>query len=700
MSTESGSEASSLTHALVHLPLSNKQNHASKNRMSSLLKDLKNVSDKDRQMIEEAEAMLGPEPSEMGFIKNLFWGRFRNDLVFPYPRESPEERAKCDTLLEELDTYFENEHPSIQIDQEERIPAWVFERLFEMGVMGLTVPVKYNGLGLGVTSYNRVLQRIGASCGSTSVIVSAHQSIGCKAIMLFGNEEQKDKWLPKVAREFLSGFGLSEPNVGCDAGGQESYCTLSDDGTHYVLNGEKKWNTSGAVSGVFTIIAKRMNKDGDFLKGVNALICTPDMEGFEIIENNRSKCGIRGTWQARIKLTKVKVPVKNLLHKEGEGLKVALTCLNYGRCTLSAGMLGAAKKCMDQGIKWATTRYQFQRPLADFDLVKAKIAHMSALSYAMESVLYMTTQILDRHDKDIMVETAATKVFCSEMGWRVINDVVQIMGGEGYMTENEVERAFRDSRIYTIVEGANEVMHTFVFAYGGKQLAEQMLGIQAAMLWNSDEGLGANIGRITKNAFNWKIQKRAIPLGAQLLARMKPSPPRVEGVDSSLQNIADRIGFLTREHSDTFKTTSLRLQESVVTRQLYQSWIADTAIHLWAMTCTLSRLDEQIRNRESGLEFERDKTAALHFFDIAEESIMENFRRLKENTEPSMMKASEAAIALNDSYPNSEFYIPERSPNAIGTGKDVNRKDIKQFPGNEPTVKVEFNVEKEIAEYA
>src|SRR3954471_22114342 len=464
------------------------------------LKSMK-MSDKDRRLIEDAETLIGPEPSSMGFVKNLFWGNLREDLVFPYPEQDPKETAECDQLLARLDEYMRKEHPAIPIDQDQEIPRWVIDRLFELGVLGMTIPKQHGGLGLGITSYNRVLERIGRSCGSTAVLVSAHQSIGCKALMLFGTEEQKRLWLPHLATDWLSAFCLSEPNVGCDAGGQQTRCELSPDGEHYILNGEKKWATSGAISGLFTVMSKQSVTDpktGQKADKVTALICTPDMPGIDIFQMNRSKCGIRGTWQARIRFKDVRVPRSQLLHHEGKGLNVALTCLNYGRCTLSAGMLGGATRAFEQSTKWAQTRFQFQRPLADFELVKAKIARMSALCYAIDAVLYMTTGMLDRHDEDIMVETAICKVFCSEMGWRVVNHAMQIMGGEGYMTENEVERIFRDSRINLIVEGANEVMQSFIFAYGGKQLAERMLGVQQAVGWDHHESPTQNLSRILR----------------------------------------------------------------------------------------------------------------------------------------------------------------------------------------------------------
>src|SRR4051812_33119552 len=315
------------------------------------LKSLKGVSEQDRKMIADAEALLGPEPSAMGWVKNLFWGRVREELIFPYPTVSDEETARCDALLARLDQYLRTEHPAVQIDQNEEIPQWVIERLFELGVLGMTIPREFGGGGLGITSYNRVLERIGRYCGSTAVLVSAHQSIGCRAIMLFGTESQKQRWLPKLANEWLSAFCLSEPNVGCDAGGQETRCELSADGTHYILNGEKKWATSAALSNLFTVMAKQQVTDpktGKTSEKVTALVCTPDMPGIDIFQKNRSKMSIRGTWQARIRFRDVKVPRDHLLHQEGRGLNVALSCLNYGRCTLSAGMLGGAVYAFEQ----------------------------------------------------------------------------------------------------------------------------------------------------------------------------------------------------------------------------------------------------------------------------------------------------------------------------------------------------------------
>ncbi|MEO0482941.1 MAG: acyl-CoA dehydrogenase family protein [Planctomycetota bacterium] len=634
------------------------------------LKDLKGISAHDRKLIEEAESLMGPEPDSMGWLKNLFWGRVREDLLFPYPdvisKEKPQEVAECDQLLARLEDYLKNEHPSIQIDQEQEMPDWVIKRLFDLGVLGMTIPKEHGGLGMGITSYNRVLELIGKYCGSTAVIVSAHQSIGCKAVMLFGNDEQKARWLPKLAKESLSAFCLSEPNVGCDAGGQETYCELASDGEHYIINGEKKWATSGALSGLFTVMAKQKMPDGK--EKVTALVCTPDMDGIDIFSKNRSKCGIRGTWQARIRFKDVKVPKANLLHKEGRGLNVALTCLNYGRCTLSAGMLGGARRCADQATKWSQTRYQFGKPLSENELVRMHIARMAAYVYAMDAVLYATTGFLDRHDEDIMVETAICKVFCSEFGWRSVNHAMQIMGGESYMTENEVERVFRDSRINTIVEGSNDVMQAFIFAYGGKQLGEYMLGLR-------DSAKGAKL-------LSPKLLRAAIPLGLEVFLGIRKRMPRIDAVHPSLRSHADRFSRMVQEHTYRFKQMSKRYDAAIVHRQSVQARIADVAVMLHAWACTLSKLDADIRAGEEGSGFERDKAAAIHFFDLAELEIQRLFTEMYENADDTMLATADAALKHNDTLANSLFVIPERSPVAKGTGREPDQSGIKQFPGD------------------
>ncbi len=630
-----------------------------------LASQLKNVSKKDLKQIENAQEMLGPDPETMGFIKNIYWGNFRENMIFPYPEESAEERARCDKLLEELDAYFLNEHPSVEIDQNQEIPEWVIKRYFEMGVFGMIVPKKYGGQGFGVTSYNRVLERIGRSCGSSAVMASAHLSIGCNAVTLFGTEEQKQLWLPKIANEALSAFCLSEPNVGCDAQGQDTTCELSECGKYYIINGEKKWATSAAQSCMFTVMAKYKMTDpktGKTKERFNALIVSPDMEGVDIFSRNRAKCGIRGTWQGRVRFTNVKVPRENLLHKEGKGIVLALTCLNWGRCTLAAGMVGAGAAAYEQAIKWAQYRYQFDRPIGEFELMKERLARMGAFVWAMDAMLYVTTGMVDRDDEDIMLETAVCKVFCSEYGFRCTNEAMQIMGGEGYMAENEVERLWRDSRINPIVEGANEVMHSFVFAYGSKQLGEFMLGVKSAPMKN----LGA-----------------AMKIGMELFLGIRRSAPKITNVDSSLSTHAQMLSNHIREFSHQVKLMFKEKEEALITNQTTQYRLSWISIWIHAMACSISKMDMNIRKGVGEKQLAHDRAMLDYIMSYGTYKINGWLRALRENPDATMLKAAEKALEFGESLPNADYYIPESTPdmNARGKGKVCDQESLKQFGG-------------------
>jgi acyl-CoA dehydrogenase family protein 9 len=628
-----------------------------------LAKQLKNVSEKDRKQIEQAQEMLGPDPATMGFIKNIFWGNFREELVFPYPEVSAEEVARCDQLLAALDEYLRNEHPSIEIDEKQDIPEWVVKRLFDLGVMGMIIPQKYGGGGFGLTSYNRVLKRIGQTCGSTAVMVSAHQSIGCGALSLFGTEEQKERYLRRMATDTLSAFCLSEPNVGCDAGNQQTVCRKEENGDFTIVSGEKKWATSGALAGLFTVMGKQKMEDpktGKMKDRITALIVTPDMEGVDIFQRNRSKMCIRGTWQARIRFNNVRVPKENLLFKEGKGLNVALTCLNYGRCTLAAGMVGAAQTAMEQGGKWAAYRHQFDRAIGEFDLVKDRLATMQAYLYAIEAMLYMTTGFIDRGDDDIMLETALTKVFCSERGFDVTNHALQIMGGEGFMTENELERLWRDSRINSVVEGANEVMHSFVFAYGSKQLGEYLLEVKAKP---------------------FKHFGTALQVAGELFLGIRRPAPRITKLSPKLDHLKRDVERYVREFSHQVKMMFKIHEEKLITNQMVQRRLSESVLWIHAMVCSLSRVDKSIRDGVNGEPLNDELKIVEHICAMAGEKIQDNFRGLYRNIDESMRRVAEVVKRHVDGLPNNEYAIPEATPDetARGKGKAVDQTHIPQF---------------------
>jgi len=627
------------------------------------LSKLKGLSEQDRKAIKDAEEMLGPEPETMGFVKNLFWGNFREELVFPFPEIEEAETKRCDELLVELDDYLRNEHPSIEIDQKQEIPVWAVQRMQKIGVMGLIVPDKYGGGGYGITSYNRVLARIGRTCGSTAVMVSAHQSIGCGALMLFGTEEQRQKHLYNVGFKYLSAFCLSEPNVGSDAGGQETRCVKSEDGEHYILNGEKKWATSAALSGLFTVLCKQAitsKKTGKTKDKVTALICTPDMEGIHLYSRNRSKCGIRGTWQGRITFKDVKVPKENLLHKEGGGLRVALTCLDYGRCTLAAGMVGAGTAALEQAGKWARYRYQFDRPIEEFEQTQEKLADMAAWCHAMDAMLYMTTGQLDRHDDDIMLETAICKVFCSEYGFNTVDHAMQIMGGESYMTENQLERLWRDSRLNRIVEGANEVMHAFIFGYGTKQLLEYLV-------------------EVAENPF--KHVGTAMKLGSEMFLGIRKKRPAIRKLHPSLAPMREKLETYVQEFAHQVKLTLKKHRESLIKKQCIQARISWCAIWLHAMSCSISVLDMNVRKGKAGPELEDERKIVTHLVNFGTKEMDRNFRELTDNSDDTLHGAYEAIMRHIEKLPNSDYAIPEKTPveDARGTGHQADQSAIPQF---------------------
>ena len=630
-----------------------------------LTSQLKNVSERDIKQIKNAQEMLGPDPETMGFVKNIFWGNLREELVFPYPVESSEERSRCDALLAELDDYFRTEHPTIEIDEEQEIPQWVIGRLFKIGVLGMIVPQEYGGGGFSVTSYNRVLERIGRSCGSTAVMVSAHLSIGCNAVSLFGTEEQKQTWLPQISNDALSAFCLSEPQVGCDAQGQETTCVLSDCGEFYIINGEKKWATSAAQACMFTVMARYTMTDpktGKSKEKFNALLVTPDMKGVDIFSRNRAKCGIRGTWQGRVRFTDVKVPIANLLHKEGKGINVALTCLNWGRCTLAAGMVGAGQVAYEQGTKWAQYRYQFDRPIGEFEMTRERLARMGAFCYAMDAMLYVTTGMVDRDDEDIMLETAICKVFCSELGFRCTNESMQVMGGEGYMIENELERLWRDSRINTIVEGANEVMHSFVFAYGSKQLGEYMLEVKANPL---------------------KHLPAAMRIGLELFLGVRRRAPRVPKLHPSLASHGRTLVNLIREFSHQVKLMFKEKAEDLITNQTTQYRLSWTAIWIHAIACSLSKLDQTIRTSDDDTRIARERAMVDYIVAYGQYKIAGWTQALRQNPDAAMRLAGDAAWDSIADLPNADFYIPEKTPDleVRGTGKVCDQSHIRQFGG-------------------
>ena len=443
--------------------------------MNTTTQQTDRLAQRDQQM-KQAEELLGSLPQKTGVAKGLFEGRLVADWVFPYPQLPVDQTGPVDTAVAALEKFCGEHLDPARIDREADIPREVITGLAELGVLGMTAPPEFGGRGFSQMGYCRLLEVIGARCSSTSIFVNAHHSIGMRGLLLFGTPEQKQKWLPDlVSGRKLAAFALTEPEAGSDASNVQTSATPSTDGSHFVLNGQKRYITNGAIADVLTVMA-RTPIEGRKETAVTAFLVTPDMPGFQVTEPRMEKLGIRGTATARLAFDNLKVPRENILGPLGKGLKVALTVLDFGRTTFGACCTGAAKTCLRLATAHARSRRQFGRSLAEFELIQQKLALMAAWTYAMEATTTVTAGLIDRGLEDYMLETAMLKVWSTERLWTIVNDAFQIYGGAAYFTDQPLERMLRDHRINQIGEGANEVLLSFIALTGMRLLDQRKCG--------------------------------------------------------------------------------------------------------------------------------------------------------------------------------------------------------------------------------
>ena len=405
------------------------------------------------------------------FSKALMLGEIHEELVFPYPIPSGEEADKVRELVTAFRDYAADHIDSRRIDEEAWIPDEVFLELGERGLMGLYVPEEYGGQGLSQTGYARVFEAIGTADGSLTVALGVHQSIGMKGIVMYGNDEQKERLLPDLAAgRKLAGFALTEPNAGSDAYHVESRAVRQADGS-WVLNGEKRFIGNGGRGSVFCVFARAELEDGK--DSHIALIVERGMEGFEAGERYQTM-GLRGNDLRPLYFHDVRVPPENVLGEPGEGFRIAMDVLNNGRLSLGTGSVGLAKRLVDLAIDHVTTRRQFGRPLADFDMVEDKIGWMVSYLFGLESLAYLTTGLVDAGLEDYSIESAIAKVIGTEFVWYQANRALQLKGGEGYLRDEPYERILRDIRVFPIFEGANDVMRSFIALSALKPLGDEM----------------------------------------------------------------------------------------------------------------------------------------------------------------------------------------------------------------------------------
>src|SRR5437773_3308544 len=525
----------------------------------------------------------------------------------PYPRIPAVQQIELDETLAELRKFLDEHLDAAEIDRQADIPRSVIDGLGRVGVLGMTAPKEYGGRGFSQMANCKVLEEIGRRCASTSVFVNAHHSIGIRALLLFGTHEQKQKWLPKlVTGEQLGAFALTESEAGSDAANVQTQARPTEDGSHFILNGEKRYITNAAIAHELTVMARTPVPGKEGKTAITAFLVTPDMPGFEILEARMPKMGIRGTATGRSALRDVKVPKENILGPPGKGLKVALTVLDFGRTTFGACCTGAAKTCLELAVKHANTRKQFNKTLGNFHLVKEKIARIAADVYAIEAITTITASLIDRGLEDYMLETAMLKVFTTERLWECINDAFQIYGGSAYFVDLPLERMLRDARINQIGEGSNEVLTSFIALVGMRGPGMEFKEIYDTMLKPTREG---GIGKAWSAGMN--------RLGASV--RIPDVPVR----SAELRSFANQLGRLIWRFNLAVNRALITHREPILDMQLLQERIANAAMDLLASACVLSRQDAEIQfAQRNGSSSTPDQFAADLF-------LRQSFRRIR-----------------------------------------------------------------------
>jgi len=502
------------------------------------------------------------------FSKALVLGEIHEDMVFPYPLPDQGEAEKIRGLITSFREFAADHVDSRRIDDERWIPDETYRELGERGLMGLYVPEEYGGQGLSQTGYARVFEAIGQVDGSLTVGMGVHQSIGMKGIVLFGSDEQKERFLPDLASgRKLAGFALTEPNAGSDAFNLESRAVSQRDGS-WVLNGEKRWIGNGGRGSTFVAFA-RTEVDGKDRH--TAFILEKGMPGFEAGEPYDTM-GLRGNNLCPLYFNDVRVPPENVLGEPGEGFRIAMQILNNGRLSLGTGSVGLAKRLIDLSIEHVKERRQFDQPLADFDMVEDKIGWMVAYLFGLESMSYLTTGLVDRGVTDYSVESAMCKVTGTEFVWYQANRAMQLKGGQGYMRSEPYEQIMRDIRIFPIFEGANDVMLSYVALTALRPLGEELQGLGGLNLREPVSSLGTVADYVAGRV------------------RREVRPDRVTLAHPELKALADPLSDQVKRLRDAAEGLLRKHGNGIQKQGMSQKRLAHALMDLYAQVAVLSRV--------------------------------------------------------------------------------------------------------------
>lgn len=569
--------------------------------------------------------------TQNSFMKSLFFGQIREDLVFPYPRLEAEAAENVAMILDTVHKFSKDRVKSAEWDEKGAMPREIVDELAAMGLMGMAVPEDLGGLGLTQKAYARIFQELAGIDASITTTIGAHQSIGYKALLLFGNDQQKEKYLPRLASgELIACYCLTEPGSGSDAASIKTKATLSADGRHYILNGSKLWITNGGIASFMTIFAKtEVEEKGEKKEKVSCFILELPAEGVTAGPAEH-KLGIRASWTNAITFENVKVPVENVIGGIGQGFKIAMGVLNHGRMGLASGCVGGAKKAIEASVLHANERVQFQKKLAEFGMIQEKIGRMVTACYAAESMVFMTTALIDRGDVDYSVESAAAKIFCSEMLWEVTDENLQIWAGSGYMKEYPYERWLRDARINRIFEGTNEILRAFIALTGMQGPGQELAGLAEAIRYPL-QGLGL-VG-------DFAVRKIRHNVVGESITKAHPTLKKYAGVlEEYAVEFSTKVEVLLRRHG-----------RQIHLRQFAQKRIADIAIDFYAMASILSRVTRALEEKGSE-KCELELAIVEAFFSRANRRVRGNFKAIDRNDDDAM-KLIASKVFEQGSYP-------------------------------------------------
>ncbi len=565
------------------------------------------------------------------FTRSLFAGEIHDDLIFPYPdsleQQDPAEAAVVARIIRELNALVGDLIRPEQFDEEESIPEPVIQAFGRLGLLGISIPKEYGGLGLSQAGYARLFAAVATVDPSLAVLVGVHCGLGGKAIALYGNDEQKARYLPMLARgETLAAYALTEPETGSDAQHIVTSARLNDAGTHWLLTGRKYWIGNGHRAGVLATFAQtRVERDGKIVMRPTAFIIRPDMPGFHV-ERTFRKLGIKGSTQAELRFDNLEVPVNHVLGEVGKGFKVAVHALNAGRLSLAAGCALGTRAIIGQFVQYAEERVQFGKPLADFEITQRKMADLAADQYAADSMIGMLTSLMSKPDVDASLEAACAKVFASELVWRASDEMVQLAGGRGFSKPWPYERQLRDARINRIFEGANEILRLFIALNGVQGPAETLQEIGDAL-----KAPMKNMGILSEFMVDRMRSALGVPSGdtidMPMHSRLEPHRKYFEKHVAELSQATD--------------AAIMAHKKQLIDRQMLVERLSNMAIELYARACVLSRTQRMLRER--GVE------AVERELNLCDLFCVQSGRRFRENRESlqSPQDATRRAVAAS-----------------------------------------------------